>query len=199
MQPQLKIVPTLEKLTSKSFPVVSFIKGLSFTLVDLSDAPEMLAGLLDGPTPDAALDEGWGGGSVGCLFFKGLEMDEVEGEPAIRNLQARFFAQGREQQASSTAASALSCYLALNTQFISTTTNKDDVDAALAEQTESMKLSGKAVRKVFGIQTGAEVGRRCTIAVEVDIEVDDAGKSTVKSVILSGRANFGMRGELIPT
>lgn len=198
VQPQTQIVPTIDKVKGKNFPVVSLVKGMAFALVDLTDAREVFGSLEAGKAPEVELDaeRGWSEGFVGCVYFLRKSRAEQEGEPTIQNLQCRMISHGREEPGSGSAACALACYLALQE-------TKDNVaDGDLVKKTEEMKLEstskeGQVERKVFGIQQGVEMGRLCTIAVEVDVKIGTDGKSSISGVILSGRASFNLRGELL--
>ena len=55
----------------------------------------------------------------------------------------------------------------------------------------------KVERKVFGIQTGMEIYRNSTVAVEVDVAVGKDGQRRLGGMVISGRANFEAKGELL--
>ena len=187
VQPQIQIIPTFEKVKSKSFPVVSLVKGMTFALIDLTDAPEVLAGLKAGEAPAVELDQEWQPSFTGCMYYKRKGVTEqAKGEPAIINLQCRMIVQGFEDPGTGSASCALSCYLA-------TTGESDD----LVAKTAGMKLEdGKLEHSIFAIEQGIEMGRKCTIAVEVDTK-REGEKQKIQTVILSGRANFMLKGELM--
>jgi len=219
VQPQVQIVPTIDKVKGKAFPVVSIMEGMNCALVDLTDAPEVFAALQAGKAPDVELDEGWPTGIVACLYYKHREKSEQEGEPTIHNLQTRMTSYGTENTGSGSAACALSCYLALTEATDSevkpapgpapaasapaTRTRADgDADAELASKTAAIDLSKtrkpeRTERKVFGIQEGVEIGRLSTMAVEVDVKREPDGEAAIVNVILSGRASFQTKGELM--
>lgn len=187
---------------------------MTFVLVDLTDDPEIFGALQAGKSPEAELDSQWSPSFVGCMYYRISAKSEVPGEPAIHNVQARMIGHGIEDPGTGSACCALSCYLALHSSGqddTSAQSNKPtEVSAApptesgasgqagLVKQTEDLKLAdAKTERKVFGIQQGAEMGRLCTIAVEVDVKSEADGKKSIASVILSGRANMMLKGELI--
>lgn len=194
-QPHIQIVPTIDKEKDKTFPLVSIVKGMSFVLVDLTDNPEVFASLQAGNSPKAELDQAWAPSFVGCLYYKLLSKSEQAGEPTIHNVQARMISHGIEDPGTGSACCALSCYLALDADPQKPTAA--DAESELAQKTESLKLEEKTERKVFGIQQGVEMGRLCTIAVEVDVKTDAQGKQSLSSVILSGRANMHLKGEIV--
>jgi predicted PhzF superfamily epimerase YddE/YHI9 len=216
-QPHVQIVPTIDNERGRSFPLVSIVKGMTFVLVDLTDNPEIFAALQAGKSPEAELDPEWAPSFVGCMYYRILAKNEAPGEPAIHNLQARMISHGIEDPGTGSACSALSCYLALQDQSqeaaseqktksaevsaeptASSETGNSPANADLAKKTEDLKLgNGKMERKVFGIQQGAEMGRLCTIAVEVDLKTEADGKKSIANVILSGRANMMLKGEVI--
>ena len=209
-QPHVQIVPTIDRERGRSFPVVSIVKGMTFVLVDLSDNAEMFGALQAGKSPEAELDAEWSPSFVGCMYYRVLAKSEVPGEPAIHNVQTRMISHGIEDPGTGSACCALSCYLALNVESQPTAPDqstepsaqsregKAAADSDLVKKTEDMELGeGKPERKVFGIQQGAEMGRLCTIAVEVDVKTDRHGKKSIANVILSGRANMMLKGELL--
>ncbi|KIV84483.1 hypothetical protein PV11_00258 [Exophiala sideris] len=196
-QPQIQIVPGIDKAKSRSFPVVSIVKGMTFILVDLTDHPDILAAVQPGKAPEAELDSEWSPSFVGCFYYKILNQAEKPGEPTIHNIQVRMISHGIEDAASGSACCALSCYLAMQSSSKSSNPESSEAGTELAKQTEGLKLEEKTERKVFGIQQGVEMGRLSTIAVEVDVKTDAQGKVSLANVILSGRANMHTRGELV--
>ncbi|KAK5467125.1 hypothetical protein LTS15_000095 [Exophiala xenobiotica] len=201
-QPHLQIVPTIDKIKDKSFPLVSIVKGMTFALVDLTDNPEIFAALQAGKSPEAELDSEWSPSFVGCMYYKVLAKSEQVGEPTIHNVQTRMISHGMEDPGTGSACSALSCYLALRREDSKTskeaeTDAEPESEADLTKKAEDLKLAEKTERKVFGIQQGVEMGRLCTIAVEVDVKTDAQGQASITNVILSGRANVHLKGELV--
>ncbi|KAK5044709.1 hypothetical protein LTR84_010483 [Exophiala bonariae] len=214
VQPHVQIVPTIEKVKGRSWPIVSIVKGMSFALVDLTDAPEVLAALQPGQAPEAELDREWSPSFVGCLFYKVVGLAEQDGEPTIHNIQARMISHGIEDPGTGSACSALSCYLALNPRSSAEPKKSEPVsdDSASADpdsepvekvvekveaKTKDLKIEEKTERMVFGIQQGIEMGRACTIAVEVDVKTDSQGKTSIVNIILSGRGTVFSSGQLL--
>jgi trans-2,3-dihydro-3-hydroxyanthranilate isomerase len=207
-QPQLQfIIPTMEKLKGKKFPVVSIVKGMTFSLVDLTDKPEVMAALRASESPSATLDEDWNVGLVGCLYYQREAVEEREGEPAIHKIHQRMIVAGLEDAGTGSASCALSCYLALgmtdypvNSTSVSRPSeqgNSAQADADIVEGTKSLHLGAKRAHHVFGIEQGVEMGRKSQICVEVDITEDEKGQRTVATVMLSGRSTVMTKGEIV--
>jgi predicted PhzF superfamily epimerase YddE/YHI9 len=207
-QPQIQIIPTMESLRDKKSPIVSIVKGMSFSLVDLTDGPEMMAALRAGQAPAAVLDEEWNVGLAGCLYYQRTGVDRQEGEPVIHKIHQRMIVDGLEDPGTGSASCALSCYLALTmtdngdtkSHGVHRTTEKEhpsDDDAGIVEGTKSLQLETKTEHYVFGIEQGVEMGRKCQICVEVDITESAEGKREVSAVMLSGRCKFTTRGEIV--
>ncbi|KAI9869939.1 MAG: hypothetical protein M1823_008902, partial [Watsoniomyces obsoletus] len=75
--------------------------------------------------------------------------------------------------------------------------NDRDAEGGAEITPKQTQNKGRVERKVFGIQTGVEIGRNSTVAVEVDVLVDKQGQRTLRGMVVSGRANFETRGELL--
>lgn len=198
VQPQIKIVPTMARVQGKSYPIVSIVKGMTFCLVDLTDAPEVVTALRAGEAPHMTLDEEWKSGFCGAIYYKRRGEDKSS-EPTIYNMHVRMITQGIEDPGTGSGNCALACYLAL---AAGETSQKQEVQAAgreedLVSKTEKMKLGDKTEHYVFAIEQGLEMGRKCTIAVEVDINETKDGKREVSRLHLSGRATFFSRGEIL--
>jgi trans-2,3-dihydro-3-hydroxyanthranilate isomerase len=206
-QPQIQIIPTAEKLKGKKFPVVSIVKGMTFSLVDLTDVPEVMGALRAGESPAAELDEEWNVGLVGCLYYQREAIEEREGEPAIHKIHQRMMVSGLEDSGTGSASCALGCYLALgmtdnpvgSVSMIrpSEQPNTDQADADIVKATKSLHLGAKGGHFIFGIEQGVETGRKCQICVEVDINEDEEGHRAVASVMLSGRSTVMTKGEIV--
>ena len=204
VQPQVKIVPTIDRIGGKTFPIVSICKGMTFCLVDLTDAPDVLTALRAGQAPAMELDEGWKPSFCGALYYERSGEDN-SAEPAIHKLHVRMITQGVEDPGTGSGCCALACYLALAASEAKPVHQIEPAGKAnngsedLAAKTEKIKLGGKTERHVFAIEQGIEIGRKCTIAVEVDIKEDDGGNRSVAGIILSGRCTFFTRGEIMGT
>lgn len=204
-QPQLQLVPTIENLKEKRFPVVSIVKGMTFSLVNLTDTSEVMNALRAGESPTAKLDEDWNVGLVGCLYYQRQSTEEKEGEPAIHKIHQRMICDGLEDAGTGSASCALGCYLALTmtddeiTQKRSRSGEKNgsQMDAEITEGTKAMSLGAKKEHYVFGLEQGVEMGRPCQICVEVDIIENKEGQREVSAVMLSGRSTIVMKGEIV--
>ncbi|KIW80908.1 hypothetical protein Z517_03931 [Fonsecaea pedrosoi CBS 271.37] len=207
-QPHIQIVPTIDKERDKTFPLVSIVKGMSFVLVDLSDNAEIFGALQAAKSPEVELDAKWSPSFVGCMYYRVLAKSEQPGEPAIHNIQARMISHGIEDPGTGSACCALACYLALGSPGPGASSESEKPaeeaagngkdDSEIAKKTEELKLGeAKTERKVFGIQQGVEMGRLSTIAVEVDVKTNAQGKKSIANVILSGRANLHLKGEIL--
>lgn len=211
-------MPTYDKVREKSFPIVSGVKGMTFALIDFSDAPDVLGALKPSQAPEYELDGEWSPSFKGALYYKKLDSMVQENEPTIHTIQARMITNQMEDPGTGSACCALACYLATNAMKdleIQTTQDAAATDADLATKTEGIKLEDstpkagstkdeskeerpKRERHVYAIQQGVEMGRMCTIAVEVDLEILQDGAKKIANVTLSGRANTFATGELVP-
>lgn len=204
-QPQIQIVPTYDRIKDKTFPIVSGVKGMTFALVDLTDAPEVLGALKTSEAPEYEVDAEWSPSFRGAFYYKRKDSMTQENEPTIHAIQARMITQGVEDPGTGSACSALACYLATDEmRSIKVEGKKSDIDSELSQKTEQVKLEEKPEkekleRHVYAIQQGVEMGRLCTIAVEVDLKVHGDGSKSVANVTLSGRINFFATGELRPS
>ena len=213
-QPQIQIVPTYDKIKDKTFPVVSGVKGMTFVLVDLTDAPDVLSSLKASETPEYELDVEWAPSFQGALYYVRKDSMHQEGEPTIHAIQARMISQGSEDPGTGSACCALATYLATNEMRDLVPKPKAEpkeegnMEDELAKKTEEVKLEDtekpntkaqekeKFERHVYAIQQGVEMGRLCTIAVEVDLKTESDGSKSIANVTLSGRGNFFAKGEL---
>lgn len=198
----------MERLKGKTFPTVSIVKGMSFSLVDLTDAPEVMAALRAGESPAANLDEEWDVGLVGCLYYQRQGLEGKEGEPAIHKIHQRMIFKGLEDPGTGSASCALGCYLALTMTDEQRGSkgghpehleqdHDSDVDAQITEGTKALNLVAKKEHYVFGIEQGVEMGRTCQICVEIDITKKGDGQREVSAVMLSGRSAFITKGEIL--
>lgn len=153
-----------------SFPVLSFVKGLAFTLVDLTDTPSLLRSLKIGDAPEPELDEGWRGSPsfCGCMYYVQLDPDS-RGYPYINRLRVRMIACRHGRPASGSGCCTLACYLAL-------------------------RRGGKSATHVYAFEQGVEMGRSSQACVEVTL--NETG-TEVASVTLSGKAEFVTEGRLL--
>jgi len=168
------------------------------------------------------LDEepGWGvsafkTGLIGSVWYIRGKKDEIKGEATIENLRCRVFGDvsAWEEDGLGSAAAALGGWLSLDgpdkaadkpstevlaegVKALKVEESAKDADGG-TELTPTPSAKDRVERKVFGIQTGIEIGRNSTIAVEVDALVDQGGKRRLGGMVVSGRANFETKGELL--
>lgn len=207
VQPQIQIVPTVDKLRAKHSPIVSVVKGMTFAYVDLTDAPEVLGSLQKSEAPDMKLDAEWSPSFTGVLYYRKKEAMTQPSEPTIHTVQARMITQNMEDPGTGSACTGLACYLAMHESAPGQSvrehvTSEDEI----VSRTEGVKIGTddgaserpKLERHVYAIHQGLEMGRPCMIAVEVDVAIQADGTKKIANVALSGRANFFAKGELIP-
>jgi PhzF family phenazine biosynthesis protein len=89
-------------------PVVSIVKGVTFTLVELPDVAAL--GKVSGPVSleTSSLDTEWDAGLLGTYYYV-----KFEAAHNVQQLRTRMFAFGIEDPATGAAASALCSYLAI--------------------------------------------------------------------------------------
>jgi PhzF family phenazine biosynthesis protein len=148
-------------------PVVSIVKGMSFIMAKMPDLEALASqnkGFRENSYVDLdGLDEGWRVGLLATYCYVDLGVDDA----GTRQLRTRCWGM-REDPATGSAASALTCYLALQ-------------DAPAQQVTR------------FAVTQGVEMGRKSDISVEVTKTRD--GQAIVK-VVLSGTAVKVMEGTL---
>ncbi|KAL1959823.1 hypothetical protein VTO42DRAFT_968 [Malbranchea cinnamomea] len=176
VQRQLMNSPDKDKMKA-SYPIVSLDRGQTFTLVDFTTCPSLMAQLEVGEAPDPYLDAGWrvapgddcdGYTFCGCMYFLQLQTDFTE-EPHITRLQARMITNGVEEAVTPSGICALAAYL-------------------------SLQKGDKIGRYVYAVEQGVEIGRRSQLCVEVGL---NAKGTRVSRLILSGRAAFITEGKLL--
>lgn len=149
------------------FPIVSIVKGMSFIMArmpDLEALAQQKKSFRENSYVDLdGLDEGWRVGLLATYCYVELGADES----GVRQVRTRCLSM-REDPATGSAASALTCYLALQEE------------------------SGKQTMK-FMVTQGVEMGRKSEIIVEVTKTRD--GKA-IETVLLSGTAVKVMEGSL---
>jgi hypothetical protein len=235
-QPQVKIVPGVEELTSQTdaamCALVSLGRDMHFLLIDVTRTPQILSVLTAAPGASKNIDSlgleidgdpasGWGSdalrkGFVGAVWYVRGKKDEKEGEATIENVRTRVFGDvnGWEEEGLGSAAGVVAGWLAVGAgvknggkglvEGVSRLKVEGEEENATGKvggtqsrgEVEGTSAKERIERKVFGIQQGVEIGRNSTIAVEVDVKVDGDGKE-IASMVISGRANFETKGELL--
>ncbi|EIM82838.1 Diaminopimelate epimerase-like protein [Stereum hirsutum FP-91666 SS1] len=173
---QVSLAPYLKDIKeTKTYPVVSIVKGMTFVLVDLASLEELEAVTLAcTPIPEIQLDthDGWDKSLVG-LYFYVLQSQPSDSSQAHKfKLRTRMIEPelGVEDPATGSAASTLACYLATR---------------------EQERGSGGA-RYAFEMVQGVEMGRRSEIGLEVEV----GKEGDVTEVVLSGTAVAVSEGTL---
>ncbi|CZT51843.1 related to phenazine biosynthesis protein phzC [Rhynchosporium secalis] len=168
--PGLSLLPSI-RAAELAAPLVSFVKGMTFLLVRLSSLEQLADVQLVGEDVSfhGVLDEGWRMGFVAKYYYVVLENEDGKGTMAIRS---RMLEVAMEDPATGTAASALSCYLALHG-------------------------AGSERMRRFEVTQGVEMGRKSVIGVEVFLAQGRAEEErVVEGVRISGNAVVVMEGNL---
>jgi len=174
------LIPFLDATgsTSKDFPIVSIVKGMTHILVQLPNlaALAVVTTATGGEvTPCQSisnggyLDEGWesNGGIVIYFYVNGVD-DETTGKKVIRS---RMILGSLEDPATGSAASGLAAYLTL--------TSPDSVEGMPSE---------------YNIVQGVEMGRRSDIGLEV---VLGSGREYIDRIELRGCAVKICEGDIL--
>jgi PhzF family phenazine biosynthesis protein len=165
-QPSLK---TRELSIEQSYPCVSIVKGVTYTLVDFTNQPGLFAAIAAGPSQVTELDEGWAPSFTGVMYYRVLSDHYVEEGKKAQQLRIRMVAIGLEDPACGSGSCALGAYLAL-------------------QQGDA----GGIYR--FYLDQGQEIGRDSSIIV--DIALDETG-DRVTSISLSGPATLVTEGTIL--
>ncbi|KAL7758400.1 hypothetical protein ACKLNR_012927 [Fusarium oxysporum f. sp. zingiberi] len=165
-QPSLKTQsPSLEQ----SYPCISIVKGVTYTLVDFTNRPELFAAITAGPSQVTELDEGWAPSFTGVMYYQVVSDHYVEDGRKVQQLRVRMIAIDLEDPACGSGSCALGAYLAL-------------------------RQGGAGGRYMFNLDQGKEIGRDSNITV--DIVLDETGDG-VSSITLSGPATPVTEGTLL--
>lgn len=165
-------------LTASPSPIVSIVKGMTFILVRLPSVEVLgtMKGSLWERTYEVGelLDEGWKEGIICTYFYVVLESDGDDGKGKREKLELRTRMFGsREDPATGSAASALTCWLSL----------------------QKGERAGEGIEELFEyvITQGVEMGKKSVIGVEVTRTGDGKG---IEKVLLTGSAVEVMKGNL---
>ncbi|KAH6722786.1 hypothetical protein BKA61DRAFT_626119 [Leptodontidium sp. MPI-SDFR-AT-0119] len=173
--PGLSLLPSIRKAELDA-PIVSIVQGMTFLLVRLGSLEELGDVQLVGEDVSfqGVLDEGWRMGFVAKYYFVVLEGEGSYGDSGgVMKIRSRMLEVAMEDPATGSAASALSCYLAL--------------------------CGGDYGRRRFEVTQGVEMGRKSVIGVEVFVgEGHGRGEEgrRVEGVRISGNAVVVMEGNL---
>ncbi|EXK84385.1 phenazine biosynthesis protein [Fusarium oxysporum f. sp. raphani 54005] len=165
-QPSLK---TQGLSTEQSYPCVSIVKGVTYTLVDFTNQPSLFTAISAGPSQLTELDEGWAPSFTGVMYYRVLSDPYDESGKKVQHLRIRMIAIGLEDPACGSGSCALGAYLAL-------------------QQGDS----GGMYR--FYLDQGQEIGRDSSIIV--DIVLDETGDK-VANISLSGSATPVTEGTIL--
>lgn len=173
--------------------LVSIVKGMTFLCSEVSSLGILgkvkREGKLNISPTGGALDKGWDTGFVGKYYYcfdgqgEGTLRDHFDrngeehtfGKEKFTKVRTRMIEQNLEDPATGSAASALSCFLALKAQ-------EADRDGKTGQTT------------LYEITQGVEMGRKSVIYVEVKLKDDSVPQ--VESVKLSGEAVLVQQGKL---
>ena len=189
-QPQVKIVPGIEKIDNEKVEclVMDFVGDRRYILVDLTDVPEALQALeVTRLVPEL---DGGKEAPVSMVWYVQEDDNRRDSEPSIGNVHCRVFGHGWEEEGSGNAACAVAASITLQK-------HESIVKGVEQLSVEAKEGKDKLERKVFGVQQGELAGRPSTTAVEVDVKVEEDGTRRLSSIIVSGRCNFHSKGELL--
>ncbi|KIL93681.1 phenazine biosynthesis protein [Fusarium avenaceum] len=151
-----------------SFPAISIVKGVTYTLADFSSHPEIFLGLEPGPSQTTELDDGWSPSFTGAMYYI-QSSPYKEDDVIVQRLRVRMIAINLEDPACGSGSCALSVYLAL-------------------------QKGGSGAKFRFLIEQGKEIGRDSSI--KVDVILNDQGTG-VAHIFLAGQATPVMEGTLL--
>lgn len=150
------------------FPALSIVKGVTYTLADFSDHPEMFAALSAGPSQSTTLDDGWSPSFTGVMYYM-KSSSYVEDGVKVQRLRVRMIAINLEDPACGSGSCALSAFLAL-------------------------QQGGSGTRFRFLIEQGREIGRDSNL--QVDVTLNDGGDG-VANIMLAGQAVLVTEGTML--
>ncbi|KAK9371473.1 uncharacterized protein V1513DRAFT_45265 [Lipomyces chichibuensis] len=166
MQPSLDV---RRDLTASGFldlprsPVVSIVPGMTFVLVQLPSLHSLATIGVSSGDVQVTLDPAWSPSFVSIYFYV-LQPEAADG---THNIRTRMMANGFEDPATGSAASALAAFLALKRH-----------------------RGGDRLR--FLITQGVEMGRQS----EIGIDVDTCPDGTIQQITLAGTAIKVMNGRI---
>ncbi|KAK9357931.1 hypothetical protein V1504DRAFT_462752 [Lipomyces starkeyi] len=144
-------------------PVVSIVPGMTFVLVQLPSLQSLATIGVSSGDVQVTLDPAWSPSFVGIYFYV-LQPEAADG---TRHIRTRMMANGFEDPATGSAASALAAFLALKTP-----------------------RGGDSLR--FLMTQGVEMGRQSEISVDVDTGLD----GSIRQITLAGTAVEVMNGRI---
>lgn len=163
--PRENIVATQPNLSAMAvamndtYPAVSIVRGVTYTLVNFTEQPELFAAVSAGASQATELDDGWGPSFTGTMYYRALDSCTEHGR-YVQRLRVRMIAINLEDPACGSGSCALGAYLALQ--------------------------HGEAYgRYRFYIDQGREIGRDSNIIV--DVVLNSCGDG-ISAILLSGPA-----------
>ncbi|KAF5644411.1 phenazine biosynthesis [Fusarium sp. NRRL 25303] len=152
---------------SQEYPAVSIVKGVTYTLVDMSDQEDLFIRVAAGKSPVTELDDGWAPSFTGTMYYR-RGVVSLDNGVRVENLRVRMIGIGLEDPATGSACCSLAAYLALQQQEPNGTYR-------------------------FCMEQGREMGRKSDIIVDVIL---DGSGNTVLSMFLSGLATLVAEGTI---
>ncbi|RSL59889.1 hypothetical protein CEP52_003794 [Fusarium oligoseptatum] len=152
---------------SQDYPAVSIVKGVTYTLVDMSDQEDIFARVCAGKSQDTPLDDGWAPSHTGTMYYRRQDVSNDNGT-TIEHLRVRMIAIDLEDPATGSACCSLAAYLAL-------------------------MRGGASSSHRFYMNQGREIGRESDIII--DVVLDESGKA-VSTMFLSGLATLVAEGTI---
>ncbi|PYI03530.1 phenazine biosynthesis-like protein [Aspergillus sclerotiicarbonarius CBS 121057] len=168
VQPSLN-VPLDPDNVKSTYPVVSMVRGVTYTLVDLTKRHDLFAQVVPGESPKLDLDEEWSPSFTGVMYYRLLNVHvERESGVVVWYLRVRMIAINLEDPACGSGGCSLSAYLALSRG------QEDRIHR-------------------FNIDQGSEMGRDSRIVVDICL---DEGRRRVSEVKLAGQATVVAEGRI---
>lgn len=147
------------------YPAVSIVKGVTYTLVDFTEQPDLFTAVSAAPCQVTELDEEWAPSFMGTFYYRLLDTYVEQGR-RTQSLRVRMMAINLEDPACGSASCALAAYLALQ--------------------------HGEANGQYrFYLDQGREIGRDSDIIVDLTLNEKGDGVTTM---FLSGEAALVTEG-----
>jgi PhzF family phenazine biosynthesis protein len=164
----LILQPNLLQATLSPSPIASPVNGMTFALVPLLSL-ESLATISTTPLelPQLLLDEDWK--SFAAQYFYHIYNQDASTSTTF--IRTRMIDKWEEDAATGSAVCALACHLSL----------------------EAARSGQQDIRRIFDVTQGVEMGRKCLIRAEIEL---DPVAGAIKTVVLSGTAVEVMSGSM---
>lgn len=171
--PKQNILDTQPKLVDQAsqlkddYPAVSIVKGVTYTLVEMTEQEELFASVAAGKCQETELDEDWAPSFTGTLYYCRGKIS-MSPRRRVEHLRVRMIAIDLEDPATGSACCSLAAYLALQ----------------VGKPTDAYR---------FVMSQGSEIGRESSIIVDVNLKSD--GKE-ISKMFLSGPATVVAEGAI---